>query len=825
MAEAFSTPAPVPAPLPARRPRRLLRRWGVGLTILLGLLILAVVAGGLWFRSRMEASLPQLAGERAIAGLAAAVEVERDALGVPTVRAASREDAARALGFLHAQDRFFQMDLLRRSAAGELAEMVGSAVVESDREIRLHRFRHVAGRVVAQATPEDRAFLQAYTEGVNVGLSALGGKPFEYILLGVEPAPWRPEDSILAVFAMFIDLQDEDGSNESELGFLHDTLPREMYDFLSLPGTEWDAPLVGEPFAVPPVPGPEVFDLRKAGAARRLPKAARRVAPYAEPAWNEAVLGSNNWAVAGTHTAHGGALLANDMHLGIRVPNTWYRASIVRPDRAGGTLRLTGVTLPGTPSMVVGSNGHVAWGFTNTYGDWSDVILLEVDPRQPGTYRTPAGLKAFRTVTETIRVKGDGPVSLEVKETIWGPVIEPDHRGRPRAFAWTAHHPAAVNLGIQGMEAARTVDEAMAVANRSGIPAQNFVVADATGRIGWTVMGRIPRRVGFSGRIPTSWADGSHRWDGWLAPEEVPRVVDPPSGRIWTANARVVAGEALAKLGDGGYDLGARSRQIRDGLFALGKATPRDMLAVQLDDRALFLERWRKLLLDTLTPEAVAADPRRSELRRLVETTWTGRASVDSVAYRMVRSFRLNLAGQVFTSLTGQWDTPQEERFGPTRQFEGWLWRLVTERPVHLLDSKFRSWDEQLLSAVDETVDFFAERGKLADRTWGERNTTSFAHPLSAAVPFLGRWLDVPARALPGDENMPRFQGPSDGASERMVVSPGAEESGFFHMPVGQSGHPLSPYYLAGHEAWERGEPAPFLPGPAEHRLRLVPGG
>jgi penicillin amidase len=821
MAEALVSPAP--APLPVRRPRRLLRRLGLGLAVLLGLLLLVAVAGGLWFRSRMEASLPQLAGEAALAELAAAVEVERDALGVPTIRAASREDAARALGFLHAQDRFFQMDLLRRSAAGELAEVVGSAVVESDREIRLHRFRHVAGQVVAQATPQERVFLQAYTEGVNAGLSALGGKPFEYILLGVEPAPWRPEDTILAVFAMFIDLQDEDGSRESELGFLHDTLPREMFDFLSPPGTEWDAPLEGELFAVPPVPGPAVFDLRKAGAARSLPKAARRAAPSVEPAWDEAVLGSNNWAVAGPHTAHGGALLANDMHLEIRVPNTWYRASIVRPDGAGGTLRLTGVTLPGTPSIVVGSNGHVAWGFTNSYGDWSDVVLLEVDPRQPGTYRTPAGLKAFRTVAETIRVKGAEPVTLEVKETIWGPVIDPDHRGRQRAFAWTAHHPRAVNLGIQGMEGARTVEEAMAVANRSGIPAQNFVVADATGRVGWTVMGRIPRRVGFTGRIPTSWADGSRRWDGWLAPEEVPRVVDPPSGRIWTANARVVDGAALAKLGDGGYDLGARSRQIRDGLFALGKATPRDMLALQLDDRALFLERWRKLLLDTLTPEAVAADPRRSELRRLVETTWTGRASVDSVAYRMVRSFRLNLAGQLFTSLTGQGDRPEGERFGPTRQFEGWLWRLVTERPPHLLDAKFASWDEQLLAAVDETLDFFAERGRLADRTWGERNTGSFAHPLSAAVPFLGRWLDVPARALPGDENMPRFQSAFEGASERMVVSPGAEEAGLFHMPVGQSGHPLSPYYRAGHEAWERGEPTPFLPGPAEHRLRLVP--
>jgi penicillin amidase len=528
--------------------------------------------------------------------------------------------------------------------------------------------------------------------------------------------------------------------------------------------------------------------------------------------------------VAGRHTADGGALLANDMHLGISVPNTWYRVSIVRPASAGGNLRITGVTLPGAPTVAVGSNGHVAWGFTNSYGDWTDVVIVEADPQNPEVYRTPEGPKRFARITERIGVKGGADVTLEVKETIWGPVLGTDHRGRPRALAWTAHHPQAVNLGLAGLEEARSVDEAMAMANRSGIPPQNFVVADAAGRIGWTIIGRIPRRTGFDGRVPTSWADGSRRWDGWLAPEEAPRIVDPPSGRIWTANARVVEGEMLAKIGDGGYVLGARARQIRDGLMKLEKAAPRDLLAVQLDDRALFLARWRGVLLGALTPQAVAADPRRGELRRLVETTWTGRASVDSVAYRAVRGFRSFLIGQVFTAITGQGDRPAEERFGPTQQFEAPLWRLVTERPAHLLDPKLKSWNEQLLAAVDALLDFYASQGpRLADRAWGERNATRFRHPLSRAVPLLGRWLDVPSRRLPGDEEMPRVQGPAHGASERLVVSPGREEAGFFHMPVGQSGHPLSPFYRKGHEAWEEGEPTPFLPGPAVHKLRLEP--
>jgi penicillin G amidase len=815
-------PVSVPAaPVASRRPGRVWRRVVLSLAAVVVLLAVLALIGGLWLRSRVKASLPQLDGRQTLAGLSAPVEVERDDLGVPTIRAANRVDAARAVGFLHAQDRFFQMDLLRRQAAGELAELIGPAVVEEDREHRRHRFREVARRTVAGAPAEDQAVLAAYTEGVNAGLSALAEKPFEYLALRVDPAPWRIEDSILVVHAMFFELHDEDGSWESDLGTLHDTLPREMFEFLAPPGTEWDAPLVGEAFAAPAIPGPEVFDLRK--------RVARSTSPPApllgERGWGEVTaLGSNNWAIAGTHTADGRALLANDMHLGIRVPNTWYRMSILRPDGAGGMARMTGVSLPGAPMVVVGSNGHVAWGFTNTYGDWTDVVVVETDPSDPEVYRTPEGPKRFRKVAERIRVKGGADVTLEVKETIWGPVLGTDPLGRLRVLAWTAHHPEAVNLGIAGLETARTLDEAIAVANRSGIPPQNFVVADETGRIGWTVIGRIPRRVGFDGRLPASWADGSRRWDGWLAPEEIPRIVDPPSGRIWTANARVVNGDMLAKIGDGGYMLGARSQQIRDDLMKLDKATPRDLLAVQLDDRALFLERWRGVLLGALTPQAVAADPRRRELRRLVETTWTGRASVDSVAYRAVRGFRSFLIEQIFIAITGQQDRPEEARFGPTPQFEGPLWRLVSERPVHLLDPRFKSWDEQLLAAVDAMLAFYARQNPdLASRTWGERNATRILHPLSQAVPALGRWLDVPSRQLPGDEEMPRVQGATYGASERLVVSPGNEEAGFFHMPVGQSGHPLSPYYRKGHEAWEEGKPAPFLPGPAVHRLRLEP--
>jgi penicillin amidase len=377
------------------------------------------------------------------------------------------------------------------------------------------------------------------------------------------------------------------------------------------------------------------------------------------------------------------------------------------------------------------------------------------------------------------------------------------------------------------MESAGGLDEAQALAPEAGMPNQNLVVADRTGRIGWTIIGRIPRRVGQDGSVPTSWADGTRRWDGWLAPAEYPRVADPPSGRIWTANARVVSGEKLGRVGVGGYDLGARQRQIRDDLLAIDKATEIDMLRVQLDDRALLLARWQRLLLATLTPDAAAQGPHRAEARRLVEG-WGGHASIDSVGYRIVRAFRERVKDAVLGPLLAPArakDPTLRPGTAPNSRWEGPVWALVTARPAHLLDPRHATWDALLLAALDGALSELTEdAGPLEGRTWGERNTVLIRHPLSRAVPQLGGLLDMPRERLPGDNHMPRFQSPSAGASERFSVSPGREEEGYFHMPCGQSGHPLSPHYADGHAAWAKGEPTPFLPGPAVHVLTLVPG-
>ncbi|MES1243427.1 MAG: penicillin acylase family protein [Acidobacteriota bacterium] len=787
------------------------------------MVLLVLVAAGLWLRSRLVASLPRMDGELRLQGLQAPVQVERDALGVPTVRGESRRDVAFATGFLHAQERFFQMDLLRRRSAGELSELVGEAAFKADSRMRVHRLRDRARRALAGSAPDLRRVLEAYSQGVNAGLRSLGAPTFEYLMLRTRPEPWAPEDSYLVLLSMFAQLQGTTGGGEALAAWMRDLLPGPLVGFLLPEGTEWDAPMIGQPFASPPIPGPEVIDLRRSKAAALVRP--RTPAPFELDLEPRPLAASNAWAVAGSRTADGGALLADELHLDISIPNLWYRASLVWPAGGGRSHRITGVTLPGAPAMVVGSNSRVAWGFSNSLVDTTDVVLLDIDPRRPDHYLAPGGSRPFQRFTETVTIKGGETRPVEVQWTMWGPVLEDDHRGRRQALRWVAHEEGAVDFEALRLETAQSLEQALRTARSSGFPALNFVAADSAGHVGWTILGRVPRRVGLDGQLPASWADGRRRWEGLLAPEEVPQIVDPASGRVWTANNRLLDGTGLDELGRGGYLFGARARQIRDDLFAVERATVADMRGIQLDNRAVFLARWRDLLLRVLTPESVAADPRRAEMRALVER-WGGRAAVDSAGYRLVRTFRIYLARQVFDALVApcKQEDPEFDFIREADQFEGPLWQIVTRRPMHLLKPEHKSWDDQFLAAADEVTRSLTEDGSaLRDHTWGERNTTAIRHPLSRAIPGLGRWLDMPHRQLPGDQDMPRVQHPAHGATLRMVVSPGREEAGIFNMPGGQSGHPLSPHYGDSHGAWEEGAPAPFLPGPAVSRLTLLP--
>jgi penicillin amidase len=516
------------------------------------------------------------------------------------------------------------------------------------------------------------------------------------------------------------------------------------------------------------------------------------------------------------------------MHLALGVPATWYRVSLRWPDeRVAGTYRrATGITLPGGPALIIGSNGFVAWGLTNTEADWSDLVVVDADPSEPDTYRTPQGKRRIERREEIIQVKGEAPQKMEVVETIWGPLIDRDRRGRPLALRWVAYDAEAVNFEFGKLMQARTLDELITQANRCGGPHLNFVAGDREGRIAWTVLGRIPRRVGFSGRYPVSWSDGTCRWDGYHDPADNPRIVAPPSGRLWTANNRVVDGKAYELLGHGGYDRGVRAGRIRERLFALDRAGEDDMLDIQLDIQNRLAERWHKLLLETLTPEVCRNYPPRAEMRRFLEDWGGGRAGPESVGYRLVMMFRQRVITGVLDPLTARCQQADGGfSYLQLAQREAAPWKIVNERPAHLLDRRYKTWDDFLLACIDAVRDELLREGDdLAERTWGEVNRADFKHPLCRGVPALGHWLDVETPALPGSpSDLPRVQGPTFGVSQRMVVSPGREDEGYFHIPCGQSGHFLSPHYRDSHEAWCQGKPTPFLPGPTVHVLVLKP--
>jgi penicillin amidase len=761
--------------------------------------------------------LPQLEGERPLAGLVNPVRIARDALGVPTIRAANRIDAARSMGFLHAQERFFQMDLLRRSGAGELAELFGQQLVAHDEAVRRRSFRDTAREAVERLPDWQRTLLQAYTEGVNAGLQALGVRPPEYLLIRSRPVAWRPEDSLLVSLAMFLTLQDSTGAEERAMDVAARALPPEAFEFFFPRGSEWEAALDGSRLATPPLPGPDAIDFSREGAA--LPATAR--------AWAEAYApGSNSWGIEGSASATGSAIIANDMHLDLSLPNTWYRACMEWTNDRGEAMRMIGVTLPGVPVFAVASNGHIAWAFTNAYLDTTDIVRLELDPRNPSRYRAPDGWREIETVHETLAVYGEPDHRMVFERTIWGPILPDPDQAAKRAVCWIPQISGVLNLDILELENARTVAEAMDIAPRCGaVPVQNFLVGDREGALGWTLIGRLPKRVGWDGRLSVSWADGTHRWEGWIEGDVYPRLMARPGQSLWTANNRITGTPEYLRLGPWDADIGARAGLIRDRLAELSPPLREEQLVgIFADDRAVFLDRWQKLLLRTLaSADAGTNSARWTELRGRVEN-WGARAAVDSVGYRMVRGFRLEVMARILEPVVTRCEVIDPDVDVRKAHHEQPVWTILQERPAHLLNPRFASYEALLSDAIQGLLtNLEAQAVPIAEATWGRRNVVRIQHPISLAAPALARWLDLPPVALPGDNHMPRVQAERMGASERLIVSPGHEESGVFHMPGGQSGHFLSSYYRAGHEAWMQVAATPLLPGIMRHTLVLRP--
>lgn len=797
--------------------KRRLKVWSARIAAGLLVLVLAALLGAWLF---LRGSMAKMEGTVKVAGLGAAVTVARDERGVPLISGAERNDVAYATGYVHAQDRYFQMDLLRRVGGGELAELFGARALPLDKARRLHRFRARAELVLKAMPAEDRRLLDRYVAGVNDGLNALGARPFEYALVGATPRAWSAADSLLVVCAMYFDLQDKQMPRELARGWLFDHSDAAQRAFLLPEASQWDVAIDGNG-AAPAAPIPAT-----APAWWGQPKREGAPLKVASNAFVDSV-GSNNWALAGARSKDGAAIVADDMHLGLALPNIWYRLALQYTDAQGKPRRVVGVSLPGAlPTVVVGSNGHVAWGYTNSYGDYVDLVTMESDAARPGQVRTPSGWETPVAHAEPILVKGQASEKFVVRETSVGPLV--DVGGKTYAVHWLAHTAGALNANPSRLETADTLAAALDVANSLGIPAQNFVAGDDKGNIGWTIAGALPHRTqagnGATFPIPV---DGSvQTFDGKLAPAQYPRVVNPAAGQLSTANNRQLMGEGAQLIGDGGFDLGARNKQVNDGLLALGgKADLAGVHGIGLDDRAIFIGTWRERALTLLDADALKGKPLRAQFVAQLKQGWTGHASVDSTGYRLARQFMWSLHDMLYDRANGEVAALDDKA---TMAMVNSRWpvvvaRLLDEQPAGWLPPGHADWRAVQLAAVDRAIGELTRDGKtLASATWGARNTATIAHPISGAVPFLKPWLSAPADQLPGDAHMPRVAGPKFGQSERLTVSPGKEEQGVFNMPGGQSGHPMSPYFLKGHAEWVAGTMTPLLPGAAVHTLTFV---
>ncbi len=797
---------------------------------MLALVLLIAVGGAAHLYSRLAASLARTSGEAPIPGLTAPVRVEVDAHGTPRILAENELDALRAQGFCDAQERFFQMDLARRHGAGELSALFGPEALASDKRLRAFRFRSVARRFLESCPERHRARLDAYAQGVNAGLADLDAPPPEYLALRATAREWTPEDSMM-VFYGFFDLLSMDPPTERQQAALEDALPAALASFLTPDTTRWDAPLLTDEspgnaparapgYEVRGIPGPDVVNLRAGPTSGARPAQTGALDPR-EGARASGALGSNSWAVGGSRTSDGRAILACDPHLPLLVPAIWRRVQLEWPG-----VRLAGASTPGIPGVVMGATDAVAWGFTNVCGDFEDLIVVETQREDPGLYRTPdtgaLRWERFGEIVEVIDVRGGEPVELRLRTTRWGVMTGEDPRGRPLVLKWSALAPAMHNLDIFDMPAARTLEEAIQVLRGAWIPPQNALVVSRDGRLAWVMVGRLPRREGFDGRTPASWATAGVGWKG-EAPRR-PMMVDPPGGALFTANQRTTPPEWSRTIGRM-WANPARAARVREMLASRERFDEDAMRAMQQDTRADLVEWYRGLALGAVPSGSGDASVRRAGA--LVES-WNGRADADQPGFRILKEFRRTLLRSAIDPLVAPCVAKD-----PSFTFVWWLSdetlaRLLEERPEHLLSPRYADWDALTREAFASAVASI-ERGERdrdapgLEAPWGEVNRARLEHPLARALPALAPLLNMPELPLSGDTTVVRVATSTYGAGMRFVASPSNLDEATLTIAGGQSGHFLSPHYRSDLSAWADGGATPLLAGAARSSFRLVP--
>ena len=560
--------------------------------------VLAIV--GLVFL--LLSTFPARSGRVRVAGLRHSIRIVTDPRGVPTIRAGSFDDALFGLGWAHARDRLWQMELQRRVGSGRLAEALGAKLLPTDRFLRTVGFRRAAEAALRALSPEARGRLSAYRSGVNAYLASSMARPIETTILRISVTPFDEADCLVWSKLMAWDLA---GNAVSELRRAHliARVGPDRADQLLAPAPAVPTILRDEEWQLPVAPAP-ASPARPRSRTRRGGSRAAWQALEDAFALSEGLnfggeaVGSNNWVVAGSRTRSGKPLLANDPHLGLRTPSLWYLARLEAPGIA-----VEGATLPGLPGIIIGHNDRIAWGVTNLEPDVQDLFVERVDPKDPARYLWKGQSLAFETRTEILHVRGGADVRLSVRTSVHGPIVTDVISGADRLRAPVSLRWTGLDADDRTGEAFLTLDEAkdwrsfLAAVSLLHAPAQNFVYADVDGHIGYTASGAIPLRPRSDGLLPTP-GDGEDDWSGYIPFERLPRTLDPPRGYIVTANNRVVSDAypwPIARDWPEPY----RARRIEDRILATPRLTREDVRAIQLDRVSYQARELLPLLLDT----------------------------------------------------------------------------------------------------------------------------------------------------------------------------------------------------------------------------------
>lgn len=776
----------------------------------IALLFLVLIAGAVialfWYRS---ASQPQVDGTIQLSGPGAAIDIVRDAEGVPHIYAKSTDDAYFGLGFVHAQDRLWQLELNRRIPAGRMAEILGPSAVDTDRFLRTLGVRRNAEAILANLAPETRKALDAYAKGVNAFLNKRSGPlPPEFILAGAPaPAPWEPIDSVGWQTMMAWDL----GANWSQ-----ELLRMRLSQRLSLqqinqflPAYPGDAPQVTQDYTK--------LYRELAGTTQQL----AAVAQIAPPSYVDG-MGSNNWVVSGALSETGKPLLANDPHLGLSAPALWYFAHLSAPG-----LNVIGATLPGLPSVVLGRNDRIAWGFTNTAPDVQDLYIERVNPDNPRQYQTPDGWGEFRMRKETIKVKGQPDVVMDVRESRHGPVISSalpiidkapvDAKKYVIAFAWTALRPDDLSLQA-GMKfnQAKNWEEFLAGARDFGSPQQNMVFADIEGNIGFIAPARVPvRKPGndLKGLAPAPGWDARYDWDGMIPFDELPRQFNPVAQRVITANEKIVAADYPHFL-TSEWTLPYRAKRIAELMNAKPKHSIASFGEIQKDHVSLAAQELLPLLRQVV-PRSERAKAALGKLQN-----WNGEMAVERSEPLIYNAWVREASRRIFA-----------DKLGEALMGDYWEQRNMHQPMVNVLKNvdgqgtwcadrtkadapKPPGCQELLADALEATLaDLAARHGDdMAAWHWGDAHFARSEHRPFGKVDLLARFFDirVPSAGDTFTVNVGRhslrdaknpFVNRHAASLRALYDLSNLENSRFIHS-TGQSGNVLSPLYANFSERW-----------------------